>query len=74
MIGESLARQFQVLKDGEEKKMQTSMSNIDLDVFKVSALKNDTLKDIKAALRAIEEELNHMSNFLNCERKGSTRR
>ena len=69
MISESLARQFQVLQDGEEKKMQTSMSNIDLDVSNVSALKNDTLKEIKAALRAIEQELNHLSNLLNRQTK-----
>ena len=43
------------------------MSNI--DVFKVSALKNDSLKEIKAALRALEEELYHVSNLLNRERK-----
>ena len=49
----SLARQFQVLQD-EEKKTQTSMIDIDLNVCKVSALKNDSLKEIKAALR-IEE-------------------
>ena len=73
MTGESLARQFQVLQD-EEKKTQTSMIDIDLNVCKVSALKNDSLKEIKAALRAIEEEFNHVSNLLNCERKGSTRR
>ena len=53
MNGESLARQFQVLQD-EEKKTQTSMIDIDLNVCKVSALKNDSLKEIKAALR-IEE-------------------
>ena len=41
------------------------MSNI--DVFKVSALKNDSLKEIKAA---IEEELYYVSNLLNRERKG----
>ena len=64
----SLARQFQVLQDGE-KKMQTSMSNIDLDVCKVSALKNDSLKEIKAALRVIEEDLNHVNNLLNREGK-----
>ena len=64
----SLARQFQVLQDGE-KKMQTSMNNIDLDVCKVSALKNDLLKEIKDALRAIEEESNHVSNLLNRQRK-----
>ena len=49
--------------------MQTSMNNIDVDVCKVSALKNDSLKEIEAALRAIKEELNHVSNLLNRERK-----
>ena len=68
MNGESLARQFQVLQD-EEKKTQTSMIDIDLNVCKVSALKNDLLKEIKDALRAIEEESNHVSNLLNRQRK-----
>ena len=68
MIGESLARQFRVLQDGE-KKTQTSMIDIDLDVFKVSALKNDSVKEIKSALRVIEEDLNHVNNLLNREGK-----
>ena len=47
MIGKSLARQFQALQDGE-KKTQTYMIDIDLDVSKVSALKNDSMKEIKS--------------------------
>ena len=45
------------------------MIDIDLDVCKVSALKNDSVKEIKSALRVIEEDLNHVNNLLNREGK-----
>ena len=49
--------------------MQTAMSDVDSVGRKVFAHKNDALKEIKATLRAIEEEFNHVSYLLNRERK-----